>query len=459
MVAFATVMVPLAKAFGLAVVAERILELGKNLLEPRLSSRDTRAQPDAAATRRAVADVQARAQRDAATRAAEQAAEQRAPERSTQSAQLHSVRDRLFTESDPAKRAALLKQAGDLSAALTVEERHGEWEERVPTSVLLVQDASDPDDGWTLRSFVLQLLGFAAGILLASFADLRLFSAFLTGGGGGGGSAELPGWVDHVFTGLFIGGGSGPVHTLIEFVTARRTIVQAAELTVAETAADKAFVTSSPPEVATWDGGWVDVPYAGGVDVDLLQSVHRRDADPTIIVYHHTGMSSDSTFDDVVRVIKSGTDGSGQPWLTGYHCVILADGSAHAFCRWDRYGSHAAGFNLRSLGLGFNGNFETNPSVPFANPDGRYGATRPTEPQLRAGARVAALWTFLYRVPVDFERGIIPHRQIAGKSCAGSNFPYDDFKKLVTFYRRTWEQSALAQERITAFKLKPYLYV
>jgi len=43
------------------------------------------------------------------------------------------------------------------------------------------------------------------------------------------------------------------------------------------------------------------------------------------------------------------------------------------------------GFNRRSLGISFNGNFETNPNVPFSNPDSRYGPPRPMEPQLRAG--------------------------------------------------------------------------
>ena len=77
----------------------------------------------------------------------------------------------------------------------------------------------------------------------------------------------------------------------------------------------------------------------------------------------------------------------------------------------------------------------------------------------RAGARVVALWTLLYPIPLDFHTAIIPHKQIASKACPGSNFPYDGFEKLVTFYRQKWEQSTLAQERIGAFKLKPYVYV
>ena len=91
--------------------------------------------------------------------------------------------------------------------------------------------------------------------------------------------------------------------------------------------------------------------------------------------------------------------------------------------------------------------------------DGRYGEPRPTDPQLRAGARVVALWTLLYPIPVDFAHTIIPHRQIASKACPGSNFPYDEFQRLVKFYRDGWDASVEAKARIAAFKLKPYLFV
>jgi len=229
----------------------------------------------------------------------------------------------------------------------------------------------------------------------------------------------------------------------------------------AEPAAPKAVpagpsAPGAPPGMS--DADWRDIPYEGGVDRQLLESVHRRDQDPNLVVYHHTAMSSDSTFEDVVGVIKSRTDANGQHWLTGYNCVILADGSIHAFCRWDRYGSHAVGYNRRSLGIAFNGNFETNPAVPFSNPDGRYGEARPTDAQLRAGARVVALWTLLYPIQLDFANSIIPHKQVASKACPGSNFPYDQFKQLVTFYRQRWEHAPSALAAIAAFKLKPYLY-
>ena len=169
-------------------------------------------------------------------------------------------------------------------------------------------------------------------------------------------------------------------------------------------------------------------------------------------MYHHTAMNSASSFDDVVRVIKA------RGFVTAYHCVVLASGSIRPFCRWDRFGSHAKNYNVRSLGISFHGNFETNPAVPFSNPDGRMGPPEPTEVQLEMGARVVALWTFLYPIPVDFAKAIIPHKQIADKACPGSRFPYDRFMRLVERYRGAWERSPAVQERLEAFKLKPFIY-
>ena len=66
----------------------------------------------------------------------------------------------------------------------------------------------------------------------------------------------------------------------------------------------------------------------------------------------------------MVKVIKD------KGWLTGYHCVVVKDGSIHPFCRWDRYGNHAKGHNLTSLGIAFNGNFETEISETYLTFEG-----------------------------------------------------------------------------------------
>jgi hypothetical protein len=452
------VMVPLSKALGLSLVVERAIEAAKNVLEPLIPPVSAQAMPDLDTARAAIVHAATVARTDAANQEADAAAAQQAGERKRQLAQLAALQTRIDAGTDATERSVLVRQATDLRKALAQHERRGEWDESVPVRCVLVEEASDPDDGNTVRALALQLVGLATGIVAASYADIGLFGAFLPDVFG----VREVHWVDHVLTGLFIGGGSGPVHTLIDFVTARKTTTQPEPLEVAEAPETKAPAPAAPAVIVSASANgtsesWIDIPYEGGVDVSLLENVHRRAAKPDLIVYHHTAMSSDSTFDDVVRVIKSRTDDQGNHWLTGYNCVIMADGSIHAFCRWDRYGSHAVGYNARSLGISFNGNFETDPRVPYSNADGRYGVPRPTEAQLNAGARVVALWTLLYEIKPDFKDSIIPHKQIASKACPGSQFPYTNFQGLVEQYLSNWAASKPAQERIAAFRLKPYL--
>jgi hypothetical protein len=355
---------------------------------------------------------------------------------------------------DPEKRQALIDKLAPL-------EKAGEWGEQVSNSVILIEDATDADDGTTFKAFILQILGFAAGIVAAHYGGLQLFNSFLKAMS----KPEMAPWLDYLLTGLFIGGGSGPVHTLIRFISDRKITADAVPQAKSEPEAPPAAVAAAaaPAVIATSaklaEAEWVDIPYDGGVDRDKLEGIHRRTADPDLIVYHHTAMKSSSTFEDVVRVIKSRTDSKGNHWVTGYNCVVLADGSVHPFCRWDRYGNHAAGYNRQSLGIAFNGNFETDPRVPFSNPDGRFGPSRPTDAQLKAGARVVTLWSFLYSIPIEFGKAIIPHKQISPKTCPGNMFPYKEFMSLVEFYREQWEKSSKVQQRIASFALKPYLYV
>jgi hypothetical protein len=404
---FEQVIGPLSAALGLSVGVERILEFFKNILEPRIGTEGVRGVPKL--------DV---------------------------------------VENKAEELAAVLKSGEGANEK--------EWDERVHADTVLVQPATDPDDGETLRAFVIQLLGFAVGILLARIFNVQLFAAL---------GAHLPFSdqlplsppLDFVLTGLLIAGGSGPIHVLIQFISERKIPAEvmspAEEAAPAPTAGLPAApaVITTPADPAAEE--WVDIPYDGGVDRDVLENVHHRDKNPNLVVYHHTAMGLNRTFEDVVNVIKSRTDAKGNRWLTGYHCVVLADGSIHPFCGWDRAGTHAAGYNNASLGIAFNGNFETDPKVPYSNPTGRYGPPRPTDMQLKAGAKVVTLWSFLYPdIKIDFEKSIIPHKKVADKPCPGSQFPYEEFKKLVAFYRGRWEKSASIKERIEAFKLKPFLY-
>lgn len=434
-----SILVPLTAVLGLSLIVERILEIAKNLLQRLLGSREGRALPQLKDADALINNLQAKYHAEKLLRGSEEEAEKHAAKRLKLKAQL-------VQEKNP-------EQQKEIHQKMLALEKGKEWAEEVSNSTVFVEPATDPDDGNTLRGFILQLLGFATGIILAHFSGIQLFNSFLN-------SLQyplIPAWLDFLFSGLLIGGGSGPMHVLVKLVTDRKFTIPAG-LPAEEDNGQSVQTTQMAPALLIKNEHyqpdlWIDIPYDGGVERDLLEDVHLRMANPDLIVYHHTAMNSKSTFQDVVRVIKE------KKWLTGYNCVVQYDGSVHAFCRWDRYGSHAAGCNARSLGISFNGNFETDPKQPFSNPAGRLGPSRPSEEQLKAGARIVVLWTFLYPIPLDFDNHIIPHNKISTKTCPGNSFPYDEFKRWIEYYKNNWQRSEEIQKKIATFKLKPYLYI
>lgn len=482
-----SVLVPLAAALGLAVLVERVVEFLKNaagLVRIDTARRELPRPADTTAPVqqlvRLAAAVEHHEQQEAPAEALRAEIDRLEKEIDEAQRQAQSASDDAARSAARAHVAELEAQLSNPRAQLAALKVDGAWDEQTSAATMLVEPATDPDDGDTLRVFVIQMIALAVGIVAAHAGHVRVFSALMPG-------HAIPSSLDYLLTGLLIGGGSAPVHILLAFISERkmpapepeapeaasaisstvsaRTPLATTALPAAATgAATPAGVIGAQPPVAVLPAvatsTWVDIPYDGGVDRELLAGVHHRRARPDLVVFHHTAMHSRSTFEDVVRVIKSRTDSKGNHWLTGYHCVILADGSVHPFCRWDRYGNHAEGYNRLSLGVTFNGNFEIDPSVPYANPDGRYGIATPTEAQLDAGARVTALWLLVYGIPLDFRKKIIPHKWIATtkKTCPGGNFPYQDFEKLVTHYHQRWTQEAEAKDRLDAFRRKPYLF-
>ena len=330
--------------------------------------------------------------------------------------------------------------------------REHEAAESYPPITVLLDPVSPPNAEKTAQAFWLQLIGAFAGIVVCFVADFGLFEALQV-------FQEVPPSIDHVLTGVLIGAGSQPIHVLIKFMDQRGLVdLQAAPVPTAGVAeaAEKPKAKAAPkPEKPV---SRIQVPYAGGVDPDLVaRRQPNRQADPDLIVFHHTAMHSDTTFDDVVRVIQEQ-----RGWATAYHCVVLADGSMHPFCRWDYVGNHAKGANFRSIGVTLNGNFETNPSTPGANDRGQFGLRTPTDAQLESAARVTALWCFLYNIPVDFldhvAPGIVPHKVVKPTVCPGSNFPYQRFENLVHTFHDEWAQDDAAKEEIALFKQKARIY-
>jgi hypothetical protein len=349
-------------------------------------------------------------------------------------------------------------------------------DEQYQVPPILVENAKDPDDGKAFKRCILMLFGFAIGVVFAFFADLKLFRVIIPGMTG------ALGWLDHILTGLLIGGGSAPVHSIINFIVERKSVLdvvtaqkeEKAIVTLPAKPAAEAIVIPSVSIIPSRDSyAWIDIPYDGGVDWRILEHAHKRPKNPNCVIYHHTAMHSDSTFQDVVNVIKAKTYDitrvvNGEKikekahWLTGYNCVILADGSIHPFCRWDRAGIHAGDMNGTSLGISFNGNFETNPRAGGANIGNKYGIDRPTDAQLKSGARVIALWILLYNIDyaASFRSAIIPHKEAIGADtvCPGSNFPYQELERLVRCYRDSWTKSDEQRRFIEEYKTKPYIY-
>lgn len=432
-IAYEPLAVSLAAVLGASVVVERVVEGAKNVLDLTRLKR----------AKRQLGHL------DDATRPVEKFA-----------AVLHEADERDAAEASLESQPARAPEGNPVSAV-------PEWDEQLPSSTIVIQKANDPDRTSALRAFLIQTLATVTGIVVAHYAHLTLFRT-LSEAIFGASIVSPPG--DYLLTGLVIGGGSAPAHLLIRFISERRMAVEAAS--EIDPAPDAAAASAAPvsvkpvaartrvsTEVSVEPDQWVDIPYTGGIDRGLLEGIHHRPDDPNLIVYHHTAMHRASSMDDLVRVIKDHRDRNGNHWTTGYHCAILEDGTIHAFCRWDRYGCHAAGYNRRSLGIAFMGNFETDPAVPFANADGRYGPAHPSEAQVNAGARVVALWTFLYGLDADFAKVIIPHKQIAPKSCPGENFPYEGFEKLVRYFRDSWAGVHASREHVRAFAAQPFLYV
>lgn len=315
------------------------------------------------------------------------------------------------------------------------------------------------------RIVFFQLMAVGLGILFASLFDLKLMYHFLTMGFSGSQMSIHP-LLDLIVTGIIVGGGSQPIHVLIRFITKRKIPASEFEESnerISQSTDPDSRVKNKPflKNLAEkqQEPLWLPIGYQGGYRPASLAKSHIRTDNPNLIVYHHTAMSDKKTFEDIVKEfieIKG--------WLTGYNCVIMPDGTIKPFCRWDRYGNHAKGKNMRSLGIAFHGNFETNAGDKFSNSDGRYGNKRPTPEQLKAGARVVALWTHIYDdIELDFNKAILPHREaMDNKShtvCPGSNFPVKEFEDLVTFFYESWDGSKDITADIEYFKSKDYLYV
>lgn len=280
------------------------------------------------------------------------------------------------------------------------------------------------------KRVILQTAGVMLGTALSLVMGVAVFRML--------GIEGVPLALDILFTGILVGSGTEPVHSLIKFLEENKERVKR-ELATAKT----------PPETVRVEPKAVGISYRGGLYPDRPGHGKRR-ANPTMIVYHHSGTSIDATFERIVQIEKE------RELDPTYHCVVTKDGKYHNYCRWDSIGWHAKGVNAKSLGICVVGNFHTDPASPDSNADGRFGPKRPTEAQMDTAARVIALWMLLYDIPPD---QIIPHRAVRNTDCPGDNFPSEELVQRAIAYRDAWSQSEEALAEIRDFREKEGVYV
>jgi hypothetical protein len=329
-----------------------------------------------------------------------------------------------------------------------------------PPSRFDVKHYEIQDSNAVLKTFWMQILGVLIGICGCAYAK---FSVWMLVQSPVIKEAAPQAW-EYLLTGLIIGGGTKPINMLMNFLINRKLIIKRKEFSQSTVAPEpprvvitesetKSILTPSTQVVvpSTSIAQIVGIQYDGGDRPDRLQNTHMRSGRVPLdmIIFHHTAMHADAPFEEITKEFDR------KGWLTGYHAVVFKDGSMRALCRWDRIGNHATGFNERSLGIAFHGNFETDPLVPFSNPDGRFGSPYPTDIQIDAGARLVVLWHFLYGVKVNFKTAIIPHSKVAQKACPGRNFPSTLFEARVNHYAQLWKGNREFQQAACMFKFIP----
>ena len=349
----------------------------------------------------------------------------------------------IFSDLDALRTEEEITEGGE---ALTGDEEMSQVDEKNYAPVLLAVKPLAPANAIdTMQAFLLQILGVVAGIVVCLLTDFQLFSPL-------GVFSTISAPVDKVLTGLLIGGGSQPIHFLLEFLNQRRINLNPSSGEILPLVNASGVIVDLEDESCDPFFKILDVPYEGGYRPESLENRNIRPAPPDLIVYHHTALHSNAAFEDVVREIVEV-----KRWSTGYHTVVTDDGVIHNFCRWDRTGVHALGVNDRSLGIALQGNFHAEPGDPFSNHDGQFGNLRPTDTQLLSAAKVVALWCHLYDIPVRFGETIVAHREVRATACAGSNFPYTAFEELVKGCYQAW-QSHDAQTELIFYKQKQLIY-
>ncbi len=294
------------------------------------------------------------------------------------------------------------------------------------------------------KAFIMQSAGIILGLGICYFSQLGLLKELKLVSSG-----PLR-WWDVLLSGIFISGGSEPIHQLINFLKGHQEALKEQNRRL-QIAASQNTPSQALP------GKKIGITYQGGLYPNKPGHALRK-MNPQYIVIHHSGTSSRATFEEIVRLEqKERRNARGTYKLDpSFHSVITYDGRYHHYCRWDSVGWHVAGgnriSNANALGLCFVGNFQTrHKDVPDLK-------KRLSESQLETGARMVALWRFLYDIP---EQNVVAHRAVQrGRvACPGDHFPLERLIAKSTQILKSWQNDVALQEDLKRFKKQRYLYV
>ena len=131
----------------------------------------------------------------------------------------------------------------------------------------------------------------------------------------------------------------------------------------------------------------------------------KTDNKPEYLIIHHSGGTDANPLADTSEHTAKGMElwhlGKGWEGL-GYQYVIHKSGAIWLGRPEHYHGAHAKGYNKKSIGICLAGNFD---------------ATLPTEAQEKALIELMGDLAFNYDIPLA---NIIPHRNVANKTCYGN---------------------------------------
>ena len=138
------------------------------------------------------------------------------------------------------------------------------------------------------------------------------------------------------------------------------------------------------------------------VETDLdFSSLTERDITDMIVI-HHTGCNDIDASAEQIHGLHINNGWAG----IGYHFVIRKDGTIERGRAENLVGAHVTGHNSDSIGICFEGNFETETMG---------------EAQKNAGAELVEYLKKKYSIST-----VVRHKDLAATACPGKNFPFEE---------------------------------